>query len=59
MKDQDDVAFVLPFESRGEFVGVTLPRPHGQIYSFGFIPPIIEKQAESGVKTVFCKLCRF
>ena len=47
MKDQDDVAFVLPFESRGEFVGVTLPHPHGQIYSFGFIPPIIEKQAES------------
>ena len=47
MKDQDDVAFVLPFESRGEFVGVTLPHPHGQIYSFGFVPPIIEKQAES------------
>ena len=32
-------AFVLPFESRGEAVGVTLPHPHGQIYAFPFVPP--------------------
>ena len=30
--------FVLPFESRGEEVGVTLPHPHGQIYAFPFVP---------------------
>jgi UDPglucose--hexose-1-phosphate uridylyltransferase len=35
----DGAAFVMPFESRGEPVGVTLPHPHGQIYSFPFVPP--------------------
>lgn len=30
--------FTMPFESRGEEVGVTLSHPHGQIYSFPFIP---------------------
>ena len=32
-------AYVLPFESRGAAVGVTLPHPHGQVYAFGFVPP--------------------
>ncbi|MEM9171845.1 MAG: galactose-1-phosphate uridylyltransferase [Pseudomonadota bacterium] len=31
--------YVLPFENRGDAVGVTLPHPHGQIYGFGDIPP--------------------
>ena len=31
-------AFVLPFENRGDEVGVTLHHPHGQIYGFPFIP---------------------
>ncbi len=31
-------AFVLPFENRGERVGVTLAHPHGQIYAFPGIP---------------------
>ena len=31
-------AYVMPFENRGEQVGVTLPHPHGQIYSFPFVP---------------------
>ncbi|MFN7056614.1 galactose-1-phosphate uridylyltransferase [Hyphomonas sp.] len=31
-------AYVMPFENRGEQVGVTLPHPHGQIYAFGDIP---------------------
>jgi UDPglucose--hexose-1-phosphate uridylyltransferase len=31
-------AYVLPFENRGEQVGVTLHHPHGQIYSFPFVP---------------------
>jgi len=30
--------FVLPFENRGDAVGVTLHHPHGQIYGFGDIP---------------------
>ena len=31
-------AYVMPFESRGEEVGVTLHHPHGQIYGFGRTP---------------------
>lgn len=31
-------AFVLPFENRGEAVGVTLHHPHGQIYAFPVVP---------------------
>lgn len=31
-------AYVLPFENRGEAVGVTLHHPHGQIYTFPIVP---------------------
>lgn len=30
--------YVLPFENRGEAVGVTLPHPHGQLYAFPHTP---------------------
>ena len=33
------VAYVLPFENRGEEIGVTLNHPHGQIYAYPFVPP--------------------
>lgn len=39
--------FVLPFESRGEAVGVTLHHPHGQIYAFPFIPKVQQETAEA------------
>ena len=39
-----DVKYVMPFENRGEECGVTLHHPHGQIYAYPFIPPIIEKE---------------
>jgi len=32
--------YVLPFENRGDAVGVTLAHPHGQIYAFPFIPRV-------------------
>ncbi len=32
--------FVLPFENRGDEVGVTLRHPHGQIYAFPFVPRV-------------------
>lgn len=41
------VQFVMPFENRGEEAGVTLHHPHGQIYAFSYIPPIVEKMVES------------
>ncbi len=37
-----DVQAVMPFENRGEEAGVTLHHPHGQIYAFSYIPPVIE-----------------
>lgn len=33
------VAQVIPFENRGEAIGVTLPHPHGQIYAYPYITP--------------------
>ena len=42
-----EVQYVLPFESRGAHVGVTLPHPHGQIYAFPFLPPMVERQARA------------
>lgn len=35
-----DVDYVLVFENRGRDVGATISHPHGQIYSFGYIPPV-------------------
>lgn len=38
--------FVLPFESRGDAVGVTLHHPHGQIYAFPFVPQVQRNAAK-------------
>ena len=35
-----EIVYVMPFENRGVEVGVTLQHPHGQIYAYGFVPPI-------------------
>ncbi len=41
VKDSSEgIQYVLPFENRGAEVGVTLHHPHGQIYSYPFIPPV-------------------
>ena len=48
-----DIAYVLPFENRGEECGVTLHHPHGQIYCFPFVPPVIEKEISSFKKENF------
>jgi len=42
--------FVLPFESRGEAVGVTLHHPHGQIYAFPFVPKV-QRDAADGFES--------
>ena len=47
LQAQPEVQYVMPFESRGAHVGVTLPHPHGQIYAFPFLPPQIERQARA------------
>lgn len=45
--EHDFIQFVMPFENRGEEVGVTLHHPHGQIYAYPFIPPILMQEAEA------------
>jgi UDPglucose--hexose-1-phosphate uridylyltransferase len=39
-----EVAYVYAFENRGEEIGVTLHHPHGQIYAYPTIPPVIERE---------------
>jgi UDPglucose--hexose-1-phosphate uridylyltransferase len=38
------VDYVFIFENKGEAVGVTLHHPHGQIYAYPFIPPVVKKE---------------
>lgn len=35
----DGIVQVVPFENRGEEIGVTLHHPHGQIYAYSYLPP--------------------
>lgn len=39
--------YVLPFENRGDEVGVTLHHPHGQIYGFSKLPRTQQNTAEA------------
>jgi UDPglucose--hexose-1-phosphate uridylyltransferase len=47
-----DIACVYIFENTGEAIGVTMPHPHGQIYAFPFVPPLIEREL-SGASEYF------
>ncbi len=38
------VKYVFIFENRGTAVGVTLHHPHGQIYAYPFIPPLLKRE---------------
>jgi UDPglucose--hexose-1-phosphate uridylyltransferase len=55
------IKYVYIFENKGEAVGVTLHHPHGQIYAFPYIPPIVAKELESSrrhyEKTGDCLFC--
>ncbi|WP_443095277.1 galactose-1-phosphate uridylyltransferase [Rothia koreensis] len=45
----DGVVQVVPFENRGEEIGVTLHHPHGQIYAYSYLPPhtaAVQRSAE-------------
>lgn len=39
--------FVMPFENRGEAVGATLSHPHGQIYAFDHLPPLVALRVDA------------
>lgn len=40
----EQIKCIFPFENRGAEVGVTMPHPHGQIYSYSFVPLKIETE---------------
>jgi UDPglucose--hexose-1-phosphate uridylyltransferase len=43
-----EVDYVFVFENKGEAIGVTLHHPHGQIYAYPFVPPLLAREAEQG-----------
>lgn len=42
-----EVGYVFIFENKGESIGVTLNHPHGQIYAYPFIPPMVAREVDS------------
>jgi UDPglucose--hexose-1-phosphate uridylyltransferase len=60
--DKDYVKYVLIFENKGRMIGVTLDHPHGQIYAFPFIPPVIKTELSSSKQywklNKTCLFCR-
>lgn len=42
-----EVAYVYAFENKGEVIGVTLHHPHGQIYAYPDVPPILAREVVS------------
>ena len=51
-----EIEYVLVFENRGASVGATISHPHGQIYAFGFTPPVPRREAEVAAAHG-CPLC--
>jgi UDPglucose--hexose-1-phosphate uridylyltransferase len=44
---QPDIQYVCIFENTGVAIGVTMPHPHGQIYAFPFVPPLIQRELDA------------
>jgi len=42
-----NVRYVYVYENRGEEIGVTLHHPHGQIYAYPFVPPILQRESRA------------
>lgn len=56
-----EIKYIFIFENKGEVIGVTMPHPHGQIYSFPYIPPKIAVELaackQHSQATQHCLLC--
>ncbi len=61
LEKHDFVNYVFIFENKGEAVGVTLHHPHGQIYAYPFVPPVVVKELGQSLahhdETGRCLLC--
>jgi UDPglucose--hexose-1-phosphate uridylyltransferase len=60
-----DIQYVYIFENTGMAIGVTMPHPHGQIYAFPFIPPLIQRELDSASEysrenkeCIYCRILR-
>lgn len=42
------VKYVFIFENKGAIVGTTIHHPHGQIYAFPYVPPVIQRELDAG-----------
>lgn len=42
-----EVQYVFIFENKGQEIGVTLDHPHGQIYGYPFLPPVVAEEIRS------------
>jgi UDPglucose--hexose-1-phosphate uridylyltransferase len=65
MAANPDLAYVYTFENTGVAIGVTMPHPHGQIYSFPYIPPLVERELAAASQyhrergeCLYCRLLR-
>jgi len=60
--DREYVKYVFIFENKGRIIGVTLDHPHGQLYAFPFVPPLIRTELASSKgywkRTGNCLFCR-
>jgi UDPglucose--hexose-1-phosphate uridylyltransferase len=57
-----DIEYVYVFENTGVAIGVTMPHPHGQIYAFPFLPPLVKIELDSAsahfTQQAECLYCR-
>ena len=47
LSNRDYIDYVFIFENKGREIGVTLHHPHGQIYAYPFIPPLVSRRIAS------------
>jgi UDPglucose--hexose-1-phosphate uridylyltransferase len=60
-----DICYVYIFENTGAAIGVTMSHPHGQIYAFPFVPPLVERELDSASgyhglehRCIYCEILR-
>ena len=64
--NKKEIQYVFIFENTGTEIGVSIDHPHGQLYSFTFIPPRIKTELESSKaymkksqNCLFCDIIKF
>ncbi len=62
---QPEIQYVYIFENTGVAIGVTMPHPHGQIYAFPFVPPLVQRELDAAAdhrrdhgECIYCAILR-